>query len=367
MADDLRSSLEAAVAEVETAASTDAAASTAPATTPAPAPEQKPTFDAATGKEVVEDKAPTGNPDGVVPASEPKNGENPDEPAEGEDPLKAKPVSGAERAPQSWKPAAKAKWDKMDPEVRQEVLRREREITKTLSETSQVRRFSDGFKKTVEPYMGRFRSANVPPERAIANLLHVDNTLATAPAEKRAELMAHLIKDYGIDVTMLDAALSGAGVQADPVSSRLEQLLEQRLAPLTSFVQQSEQQRQNAIQRDFEQQKTTVESMASDPKFPLFELVREDMADLIEVYAKRGVDVSLSDAYNRAVQMNPEASAQVKESTKREQALAANARTQRALGASLSVTGAPAALKTGVNPGDLRATLEAAVLANAGR
>ncbi len=364
MADDLRSSLEAAVAEVETAASTEAAATTAPETPTSTAPADKNTFEAETREKVDETNGPTGKTDGSNPDEPPKNGENTvEKTTEGE----TKPTTGVERAPQSWKPAAKAKWDKMDPEVRQEVVRREREIQRTLSESSGARKFSEGFKKTVEPYMGRFRAANVPPERAIASLLHIDNTLSSAPPDARAKLMAHLIKDYGIDITMLDAALSSEGVQVDPLASKLDQLLAEKLAPMTNFIQQNEQQRQQAAQADFERQKQTVETMAEDPKFPLFDMVREDMADLIEVYAKRGVDVSLPDAYNRAVQMNPEASAQAKELTKRSQATSANERAQRALGASLSVSGAPTTVKSGTNPGDLRGTIEAAILAQAGR
>jgi len=363
MADDLRSSLEAAVAEVETAASTEAAATSAPAPAPAPATEQKTT----TTEEVVDDKGPTGKTDGELPASEPKNGENTVEKTTETPEDKTQAPTGLERAPQSWKPAAKAKWEKMDPEVRQEVIRREREIQRTLSDSSQARKFSEGFRKTVEPYMGRFRAANVPPERAIQSLLHVDQTLSSAPPETRAKMMADLIKDYQIDITLLDAALSGSGVQTDPLASKLDALLAERLAPVQNFIQQTEQQRQAAAQRDFEQQKQTVESMAADPKYPLFDLVREDMADLIEVYARRGVDVPLAEAYNRAVQMNPEASAQAKELTKRSQAQSANERAQRALGASLSVSGSPSTLPATVSPGDLRGTIEAALLQAQGR
>lgn len=360
MADDLRSSLEAAVAEVETAASTQTAATTAPATetpTTTTAPVDK---TAETGEVVVEDNDSTGKTDGSTPATEPKNGENTVEKS-------TEKPTGVDRAPQSWKPSAKAKWEAMDPEVRQEVQRREREIQRSLSESSQARRFSEGFKKTVEPYMARFRAANVPPERAITSLLHVDQTLSSAPPEQRAITMAKLIMDYGIDVGLLDNALSGQTPQVDPVTSRLEQMLEQRLAPVQQFLQQTQEQKQRAIQEDFERQKTTVETMASDPKYPLFDLVRNDMADLIEIYANRGVDVSLPDAYNRAVQMNPEAASQAQEMAKRTQAQKAHGDAQRSLGASLSVSGSPSALKTGTNPSDLRGTIEAAMLQATGR
>ena len=41
----------------------------------------------------------------------------------------------------------------------------------------------------------------------------------------------------------------------------------------------------------------TVERMAQDPAFPHFEAVRQDMADVIDISAKRGVYLTLEQAY----------------------------------------------------------------------
>ena len=64
--------------------------------------------------------------------------EKPEVKEETAEPVEAK-SSPTDRAPQSWKPAEKAKWATIDPDVKQEIYRREREVTKTLSETAAAR------------------------------------------------------------------------------------------------------------------------------------------------------------------------------------------------------------------------------------
>ena len=368
MTDDLRSTLEAAVATEEAKGTETPATPPAPAPAPAPspAPAPAPTAPAETGDDPGGD---TGDKPGEVPASDsenqPKDGEDDKETGKEAETSRIK----ADKAPQSWKPATREKWATLDPEVKQEVIRREREINRTLSETSGHRRFVEGFRRTVAPFTERFKAANVPPERAIVSLLYVDHTLATGTPEQRAQMAAKLIMEYGVDISMLDDALSGSAPQnRDPVADRVQQLLDERLKPINAFVQQTEQQKQEAIRKDFERVSQDIEKMAENTeKFPLFDTVREDMADIIEINSKRGVYLSAEDAYNRAVHMNPEASAQLQQLTKQAQAKAANETAQRALGASRSISGSPSGVRTEVPATDLRGTLEAAVQAASGR
>ena len=360
MTDDLRSTLESAVSQVETKVAEEAAAAPpAPAVeSPAPAPD--------TAK-VGEPKAVPDNYEGSDPAtpetSSQESGEKIKKPEEQPDSVQNR----VERAPQSWKPAQKAKWDKIDPDVRQEIIRREREVTRTLSDSAAQRKFVQGFQEALKPFAPRFQSAGIPPAQAIQSLLHVDRVLATAPAGERAVMMAKLIKDYGIDIGMLDTALTGVNpAQTDP-EAVIDRIVAQRMAPVQQMLEGQRQQTEAQRQAEFQQTVSQVEAMSNDPKYPLMDLVREDMADIIEINSRRGVDVSLVDAYNRAVNMNPEARTQMEAMASSTKAQQANSKAQRALGASLSVSGSPAALRTNVPATDLRGTLEAAMSAATGR
>ena len=276
------------------------------------------------------------------------------------------------KAPQSWKPGAKAQWDKLPPEVRQEVARREHQTSVVLNESAMSRKVASEFQQAVQPYMARIQSQGVSPTAAVGELLKADYLLSTAPTTQRAQFMAKLISDYGVDLHALDAALSGVVTQQnDPqvqIQTQVQQLLQQQLAPYQSLLQEKQireqQEQQNLVK--------TVESFENNPKYPYFGQVRQDMADLIELSARRNAPITIEQAYNRAIQSDPSLSAEVatqRESTlKAELAAKANAQAQRALKASISVGGAPTGNAGGPPAGsDRRSTIAAAFDSLGGR
>jgi hypothetical protein len=306
----------------------------------------------------------------AAPASE-----APAQKASGKEPTAAPLPEGAtfpvDKAPQSWRAPARAKWDKVDPEIRQEVMKRERETTKVLGETAQVRQFANNFNQVVQPYMARMNAMGLDPLGAVHELLKGDYLLATAPKAQKAQLMAKLINDYGVDIMELDSALAGKG-PADPVDSRVEQLLQERLKPFQQYIQNQQRQAQENEQHSQQEVNQTIESMTDNPKYPHFDTVRLDMADAIDLAAKRGLYLTLDQAYNRAIAMNPEVSSQVaaqqQAEAKRTAAQQLNAKAQRALGASVSVGGAPSGVPSGASGAtDRRATIEAAFEQLSGR
>jgi hypothetical protein len=142
-------------------------------------------------------------------------------------------------------------------------------------------------------------------------------------------------------------------------------MVQQRLAPFQQFISQQQQREQLQQEQTTQQVAMTIEQMANDPKYPHFDDLREDMADIIDIASKRGQYYPLEEAYRRAEAMNPTISKLV--ATQRQgqanasSAQAAHARAQRALAASVSVSGAPGSSPTGRNIGtDRRAAIEAA-------
>jgi hypothetical protein len=280
-------------------------------------------------------------------------------------------VPAALSAPQSWKPAQKAKWAKLDVDIQQEVLRRDRETTQVLNDTTQARQIAQRLSQTVQPYMARIQSLNTDPLTAVQELFKADHLLSTAPKVQRARLMASLISDYGVDLQELDNALAGRPV-ADPVDSRVEELLQQRLAPIQQFLSQQQLYEQQRQQQAQQQLAHTVETMAQDANYPHFAQVRESMADIVEIMANRGQHITIETAYNRAVAMDPVLGPQfqTKSAAQRQADAAAQvgSRAQRALNASVSVGGAPSGAISGALSGsNRRATIEAAFDAAAGR
>jgi hypothetical protein len=243
-------------------------------------------------------------------------------------------------------------------------MRRERETARVLQETAEVRKGAEGVREILSPHMDRINSMyGGNANTAIANLLGVERTLVSGDPVAKVNLVANMIKHFGIDLVALDSALAGLPVpQEAQQQSAIERMLEQRLSPIQQFIQ-SQQQREAQQRQQTEQEVAhTVETMATDPNFPYFEDVREAMADLIEINSRRGIYISLPEAYNKAVRMNDETyqAASVRESSQAatQAALQAHQAAQRAKGAAVSVSGSPSMPGGNQgNPQDLRGTI----------
>lgn len=283
-----------------------------------------------------------------------------------------KPTEGAgdktysiDKAPQSWKAGPKGKWGALDPDVRQEIIRRERDNERVLNESASARQLATALNQVVSPYMARINSLGVHPIAAIHELLKADHLLSSSNKVQQAKFMAKLISDYAVDIEALDAALAGQPIKGSE-NDKLEQLLQQRLQPFMKFIEEQTRGNEERQGQMMAKMQNDIAAMSDNPEFPEFDAVREDMADIIEIQAKKGVYLSLEQAYTRAIAMNPEVSDRVqkmKDAAKaRDAAQSSHARAQQAARASKSVSGAPNGSVTGgsTDRKDRRATIEAA-------
>jgi len=313
----------------------------------------------------VSDTKPTGEgkPASVDTKSVGNDGPGPEQSGDDSHTIEVK-AHRVDRPPISWKGQAKGEWNNLPLHVRQEVHRRDIEVEKVLQETAPVRKAAQEFQETVAPYMARINGFGVTPTQAVQQLLAADYALATSSPEKRADYMATLIDQYGIDVTLLDRALTkklkpnaptGVEESSTKIREQIRQELLQEFAPVISIAQQQQLAQQQALQRQQEEAQTAVQSMSLDPDYPHFDEVRLDMADIIELGAKRGLAITPKEAYDKAVALNPKLSNQI-------QATDAHIKAQQALNASSSVSGSPArgGATTVQHDGSIRGALEAA-------
>lgn len=281
--------------------------------------------------------------------------------------LATDPIPNVDNAPKSWKAVAKEKWATADPVVKAEIHRREREMTRAVQEHAPVKKFVDSFSQVIQPFAKHYAQSGITPLQLMNNLMQADVHLSTAAGPDRARFMAKLIKDYKIDINMLDAALSGQDPGDEP-NANIERMLNERLAPVQQFVQGEHQRRQEVVQRERDRAGEVLRRMEADTQnFPHFATVAQDMADVTELALKRGVYLSPAQAYARAVALNPEAQAAEQGRSGQQRAAQAHDAATRSLGASLSVSGSPAQLRQPVDPSDLRGTIEAAFAAAQGR
>lgn len=344
----------------------------AEAASPAPAPEPslRETIERVAAEPPAESPAPPAPPpEPEEPAEETPEGQESPTPQQAEKKdaktQGQRAEQGIERAPKSWKPVSQSHWDKLPPEVRSDVVRREREFTRILNESADARKFQKSLQELVAPFEARYQAAGVGTTKALHSLMVMDQVLSTAPPAQRAQAMAKLIKDYQVDISALDSALAGEEVVEVSPQAQIEQMIQQRLAPIQQFVQSQQSVQMQHEQAEQARMNQTVEEFGANK--PYFDQVRSDMADLIEINSRRGVYLTLDEAYNRAVRSNPDTLKLVQQDEAKQRAQGANSAAQRSLAASLSVSGNPASIQSRPDPTDLRGTIEAAWGAQAGR
>lgn len=202
------------------------------------------------------------------------------------------------RAPNSWKPAEREAWAKVPPEARAAIARREKQIEETLSQTDNIRKFSGELARIVQPHMQNIQAVGGTPLVAIDTLLKTASSLMTGNKEQKANIIAKLIWENGVDVAALDATL----VKGKPNEMRTNQDVQMPAwaRPMFDFMNEAQQGRQRAQQQLQQDAQTEIES-AQD--MPFFDDMRQDIADVLEFAAKRGQVMSLQDGYKRALEL----------------------------------------------------------------
>lgn len=280
-------------------------------------------------------------------------------PTAGGDSSSATPVP-AVKAPQSWTPGEREHFAKAPPEVQAAINRRETEMARALNETAHERRYAQEMRQTLQPYEQFAQSLGTNATALTKQALQVALQISTAPAHAAAQVLANLVRSRpDMSVELLAQALDAQPQQSqaaqppmDPraIAAQVEQQVFQRL----------QAQREQAANQSATKQ---VEAFAADPKHKYFEDVWPDMAGLIDAAKARGVEMSLEEAYNRAVRANPETWAIVQKQEQEQQgaAKAQQASTQRSRAAAVSVRSSPAANPAnGASRKGLRAALETA-------
>ena len=267
----------------------------------------------------------------------------------------------ASKPPVDWAPEVKEQWSKLDPAVQSAIADRERHINETLQHTAEARHAVESFNQMFQPYIPLMQAEGVSdPMVAINGLLQTTAALSMGSPAQKAQRIAGLIEHYGVDIATLDQVLSG-GQAADPSETRLEQLLDQRLAPVNQLIERANQaDYQQRAQIDAEVS-NDIAAFAADAQNVHFEAVRGVMADFMDMAAHNGQAMSIQDAYKRACLADPRIAPLVTQQFAQEAAQGQQGMLAGKRNAASSITGHPAAgANTGLDAGmSIRETLEA--------
>lgn len=338
MSDEIREAVEAAVAAQRPAED-------APAEVTEAAPEAEP------AEAAPEATAPAGErprgPDGkFVPkakdATPPAAKASETAPAEPKAPAKAAPTPAAKpaapvavKAPQSWKPAVREKWSALPPEVQEEVQRREGEVARVLSETAQARRVAENLERVVGPYRPLLGPGD--PLQAVGGLLQTFTTLRTGTASEKAAITGNIIRNFGIDVKALAADLNGQA----PAPPQQSEYRDPRVDQIAAYIQQQEHARVQQEHARVQQVHHETNSWVDQQEFGQDQGVKHRMGVLLQSAADMGLPLTLEQAYDEAIWAAPSVREALLQRQAAKSTATANAATQRAKAASVSVRSQP--------------------------
>jgi hypothetical protein len=210
------------------------------------------------------------------------------------------------KRPTTWKKEYRDVWDKMQegkPLDKEEFAKfaeyanqREAEYKRGVSaykaEADNARQLTEA----LGPFVPELQQQGIHPVAWINNLGRAHMVLTKAPYEQKVQMFHRLAQDYGIQLNQ-DSLQMPEQAYVDPYQQQLMQQLQatqQQVQQLSAIREQEENARlSNEISR----------VSSNKVAFPHFEMVREDMAQLLE----RGLAQDLESAYAKAVRMNDEA------------------------------------------------------------
>ena len=206
-----------------------------------------------------------------------------------------KPVS----RPSTWKKEYVTIWDKMEAgeQISKEDFtkfaeyanQRESEYKKGVSTYKAEADRAKAYEQAVAPFAQDLQKRNIEPTQYIQNLIRAEQILTNAPMEQKLQVFQRLAQDYGIQLNG-----SGQMQQFDPYTQQLMNQLNQVNQEVSSIKGRFAQEENQRLMGEIEKYRSDVE------KYPHFDVVREEMAQLLEL----GKAQDLETAYRKAVRMN---------------------------------------------------------------
>jgi hypothetical protein len=206
----------------------------------------------------------------------------------------AKPIN----RPSTWKKEYVQIWDKMEKgkQISKEDFvkfaeyanQRESEYKKGVSTYKAEADRAKSYENAIAPYAQDLQRRGIQPTQYIENLVRAEQILTNAPYDQKVQVFQKLAADYGIQLN------GGQVTQLDPYTQQLMNQLNMVNQEVSSIKGRFAQEENQRLMSEIERVRSNVE------QFPHFDVVREEMAQLLEL----GKAQDLETAYKKAVRMN---------------------------------------------------------------
>lgn len=274
----------------------------------------------------------------------------------------AEVASGPAKPPQSWGAAEREHWANLDPAVQAQVQKRESEIQNVMNQSAESKHFYTAFINSVAPYDGLMRAQNIAPLDAVKDLMGTAAQLLQGTAESKADTVANIIEQYGVDVATLDTALSGR-INRNPNGANepeagLKNYLSEQLAPMQQFMQNQQAQQNSNQQAQYQTEQQNLQNFMGSNEFAGDLL--GDMSDMMSLAANRNETMDYQQAYDKALMLRPDIQQILQQRQGGQAAAQNNQAVQQKQNATVSIPRAGASQASAPEPTDMRSALEQA-------
>ena len=216
--------------------------------------------------------------------------------------VKETPQEPALQRPSTWKKEYLPIWDKLtqgEQLTKEEAIKlaqysnqRESEYKKGVSTYKAEADRAKELENAIAPFQAEFQQQGITPAAWINNLGRAHMILSKANHAQKVQVFQRLAQDYGIQLNQ-DGQFA-APPQVDAYTQQLMNQLNMVNQEVSSIKGRFQQEEQARLNNEIERVRSDVE------KFPHFDVVREEMAQLLEL----GKAPDLETAYKKAVRMN---------------------------------------------------------------
>ena len=214
----------------------------------------------------------------------------------------------SEKPPVSWNAEAREAWKSVPKEARAYIHEREKQFVEGLRRSGGDAKRAQAMDQVLQPY-GQYLAMNGGAAPALSSLLQAGANLQMGSPVQKAQMVAKLIEQYGVDINTLDNVLVG---QAPPErvqqSSDVQRAVQEAVAPYRQMLDQFQNGQKAQAQQFQGRISQTLQQFSSDPKNEFYSDVKMDMADILDMAANRGTTMDLQTAYERACKLNPQIS-----------------------------------------------------------
>lgn len=198
-------------------------------------------------------------------------------------------------APSTWTKEALAEWAAIPPRAQQEILKREEDALRGITQYKSRAEVGDRYESVVAPYKPVLDAAQIDPVQLFQSFAANHYLLSRGSEDQKLELAANMIQGYGIDFAKL---VDFVGTRIiEPVDPKIAEL-ESRLAKFESAETQRQTQEAEASQTAL---LTEVDNFVKDPNHPFAAELLDDMTAIFSAKLAN----TLEEAYEKAVYANP--------------------------------------------------------------